>query len=45
MPATTTDRRHRLAWRRVGWFVAIWLLSVAALALTAYGLRRALGLG
>lgn len=26
-------------WQRIGWFVLIWLCSVAALACVAYGLR------
>jgi hypothetical protein len=26
-------------WRRLGWFIAIWALSVAALGIVAYGIR------
>lgn len=29
-------------WHRIGWFLAYWLLSVAALAVVAYGLRAVL---
>ena len=28
--------------RRLGWFVLIWLLSVGALAIVAYGIRLAI---
>ena len=55
MPATITDPRPRLgsltvprprpAWRRLAWFVVIWLAGASSLALVAYGLRLALGLG
>jgi len=31
------------AWfRRIGWFVLIWVASVAALAVVAYGIRLAI---
>lgn len=42
---TTTKRKVWLA--RVGWLVGIWMASVAALAVVAYGLRllmRAVGM-
>ncbi len=26
-------------WQRIGWFIAIWLMSVAALGAVAYGIR------
>lgn len=26
-------------WKRLAWFAAIWLLSVAALSIVAYGIR------
>ncbi|PVA09439.1 DUF2474 domain-containing protein [Pelagivirga sediminicola] len=29
-------------WRRIGWFIAIWALSVAALGVVAYGIRLAI---
>ena len=29
-------------WRRLAWFVAIWVLSVGALAVVAYGIRLVL---
>lgn len=31
--------------KRGGWFVAIWMASVAILGIAAYGIRLALGLG
>lgn len=31
-------------WRRLGWLAAIWALSVAALAVFAYGFRFLMGL-
>lgn len=34
--------RGRLWLRRAGWFVLIWVLSVGALALVAYGIRGVL---
>lgn len=33
----TTEKRGR--WKRLGWFVLIWLLGVAAITLVGYGLR------
>lgn len=33
----TTEKAGR--WKRLGWFVLIWLLSVAAIAIVGYGLR------
>jgi len=38
MPATTTETKHQ-AWRRVAWFVALWLAGVAVVGALAYGLR------
>lgn len=32
----------RPLWQRIGWFVAIWIGSVAALGVVAYGLRLVL---
>lgn len=32
-------------WRRLGWFVALWLAGVLTVAAIAYGLRAILGLG
>lgn len=31
-------------WQRLGWFVALWLASVAFLGVIAYGIRFWLGL-
>ncbi len=50
MPVTTTDRerqgdRRRTALRRVGWFVALYLGSLAAWLLFSYGLKGLMGLG
>jgi len=39
-PATTSVRRESL--KRLAWFVAIWLASVATLSLVAYALRSIL---
>jgi hypothetical protein len=33
----TTEKTGR--WRRLGWFVLIWALSVATIAAVGYGLR------
>ncbi|SEQ47662.1 Protein of unknown function [Loktanella sp. DSM 29012] len=30
------------AWKRVAWFVAIWVASVAALTVVAYAIRLAI---
>jgi hypothetical protein len=35
---------HARTVRRLAWFVALWLASVAALGLVAYAMRTALGL-
>ena len=32
-------RDDRPAWQKLAWFVAIWLASVAALTVVAYGIR------
>lgn len=31
-----------MAWRRLGWFVAIWAMSVAAIAAVAFLIRAVL---
>lgn len=33
----TTEKRTR--WKRLGWFVVIWLLGVVAISVVGYGLR------
>lgn len=38
MPATTTEAKYQ-AWRRVAWFVALWLGGIAVVGAVAYGLR------
>ena len=30
-------------WKRIGWFVLIWIASVAALGVVAYGLKAVIG--
>ncbi len=42
MPGTTEPRRFGLAiqtWRRLGWFVLLYLGGLAAVTVLAYGLR------
>lgn len=36
--------RPKPLWQRLGWFVALWLASVAFLGAIAYGIRFWLGL-
>ena len=37
MPATTTEAKQ--TWRRLLWFAALWLASVATVGAVAYGVR------
>lgn len=38
-PANTERSGSRTLWQRLGWFVAIWVMSVTALGVVAYGIR------
>jgi len=39
MRATTDDRPTMMGLKRLGWFVAIWAMSVAALGLVGWAIR------
>lgn len=33
------DKKEHSFWRRIGWFIALWLASVAVVSIVAYGIR------
>ncbi len=44
MPITNMSEKETRGSKKLLWFAAIWLASVAALAVFAYGVRALLGL-